>query len=83
MMKCCDCRFWKAVGTTEDATEGYCRYRAPSAILPHRVSAKDLAERDKFELGDREIPPRGFQPMHPITNALWGCGEGKPQDAYE
>lgn len=78
MILCFKCQFWKAIGATKDATDGYCRYRAPSAILPFRVSAKILAERDKFELGERDVPPRGFQPMHPITNALWGCGEGKP-----
>lgn len=78
MMQCCDCQFWKPKGAAKDAIEGFCCYRAPSAILPFRVPAKALAERDKFELGERDIPPRGFQPLHPITNALWGCGEGKP-----
>lgn len=77
MLVCCECRFWRAVGNVEDATYGYCRYRAPAAILPHSVSAMILAEHDKFELGERDVPPRGFQPIHPITNALWGCGEGE------
>ena len=83
MLLCCDCQYWKAIGALEDATEGYCRFRAPPAIMPFRVPAKTLAERDKFELGERDVPPRGFQPLHPITNALWGCGEGKPHSDLE
>ncbi len=79
MISCCDCLYWKPAGANPDeATSGFCRFHAPSAILPYQVSAMDLAERDKFELGERDIPPRSMQPLHPITNALWSCGEGKP-----
>ena len=78
MLICCDCRYWKPIGKVEDATNGYCRMRAPAAIMPYRISAKELSERDKFELGERDIPPRSMQPLHPISNALWGCGEALP-----
>ena len=59
------------------ATNGYCRFNAPATILPHQLSRKDLSERDKFELGERAVPPRAFQPIHPITNSLWSCAQAK------
>ena len=42
------------------ATNGYCRFNSPAATLPHQLSRKDLSKRDKFELGERALPPRGF-----------------------
>jgi hypothetical protein len=23
------------------------------------------------------VPPRAFQPIHPITNSLWSCAQAK------
>jgi hypothetical protein len=78
MLNCCFCEFWKPIGDDRiAATNGYCRFNAPAAILPHQLSRKDLSERDKFELGDRAVPPRAFQPIHPITNSLWSCAQAK------
>jgi hypothetical protein len=58
MLNCCFCEFWKPIGDDRiAATNGYCRFNAPAAILPHQLSRKDLSERDKFELGDRAVPP--------------------------
>jgi len=78
MLNCCFCEFWKPIGDDRvAATNGYCRFNAPAAILPHQLSRKDLSELDKFELGDRAVPPRAFQPIHPITNSLWSCAQAK------
>ena len=78
MLNCCFYEFWKPIGDDcVAATNGYCRFNAPAAILPHQLSRKDLSERDKFELGDRAVPPRAFQPIHPITNSLWSCAQAK------
>ena len=78
MLNCCFCEFWKPIGDDRiAATNGYCRFNAPAAILPHQISRKDLSERDKFELGDRAVPPRAFQPIHPITNSLWSYAQAK------
>lgn len=78
MLNCCFCEFWKPIGDDRiAATNGYCRFKTPAAILPHQLSRKDLSERDKFELGDRAVPPRAFQPIHPITNSLWSCAQAK------
>jgi len=77
-LNCCFCEFWKPIGDDRIAAiNAYCRFNAPAAILPHQLSRKDLSERDKFELGDRAVPPRAFQPIHPITNSLWSCAQAK------
>ena len=77
-LNCCFCEFWKPIGDDRiAANNGYCRFNAPAAILPHQLSRKDLSERDKFELGDRVVPPRAFQPIHPITNSLWSCAQAE------
>ena len=69
MLNCCFYEFWKPIGDDRvAATNGYCRFYTPAAILPHQLSRKDLSERGKFELGERAVPPRTFQPIHPITN---------------
>ena len=71
-------RILKLIGDDRvTATNGYYCFNAPAAILPHQLSRKDLSERDKFELGDRAVPPRAFQPIHPITNSLWSCAQAK------
>ena len=76
MPNCCFCEFWKLiVGNRVAATNGYCHFNAPAAILPHQLSRKDLSERYKFELGERVVPPRAGLPIHPITNSLWNCAQ--------
>ena len=83
MLNCCFCEFWKPIGGDCIAvTNGYCRFNAPAAILPHQLSRKGLFERDKFKLGERTVPPRTVppragQPIHPITNLLWSCAQAK------
>jgi hypothetical protein len=78
ILNCCFCEFWKPIGDDRiPATNGYCRFNAPAAILPYQLSRKDLSERDKFELGERAVPPHAFQPIHPITNSLWSCAQAK------
>ena len=58
-------------------TNGYCHFNTPAAILPHQLRRKDISEVSKFELRKRAKPPRGFQPIHPITNSLWICAQRK------
>jgi hypothetical protein len=71
MLNCCISELWKPISDDRIATtNGYCRLDAPAAILPHQLSRKDTSERNKFELRERSVPPRGFQPNHPITNSL-------------
>jgi len=78
MLNCCFCEFWKPIGDDRvAATNGYCHFNAPAAILPHQLSRKDLFERDKFELGKRALPLCAFQPIHPIINSLWSCAQAK------
>ena len=78
MPNCCFCEFWKLiVDDRVAATDGYWRFNTPAAILPHQLSRKDLSERDKFELGERAVPPRSGLPIHPITNSLWSCAQAK------
>jgi hypothetical protein len=78
ILNCFFCEFWKPIGDDRiPATNGYCRFNAPAAILPYQLSRKDLSERDKFELGERAVPPHAFQPIHPITNSLWSSAQAK------
>ena len=78
MVICCFCEFWKPIGDDRvAATIEYSRFNAPAATLPHQLSRKDLSERDKFELGERAVPPRAGLPIHPITNSLRGCTQTK------
>ena len=50
----------------------------PLPLFCHiRLSREDLSECDKFELGKRAVPPRAFQPLHPIANSLWSCAQAK------
>jgi hypothetical protein len=76
MLNCCICEFWRSIGDDRvTATNEYCRINAPAAILPHQLSCKDLSKRGKFELGERTVLPRAFQPIHPITNSLCCCAQ--------
>ena len=78
MLSCCFYEFWKPIGDDRvAATNGYCRFNTPAAILPHQLSRKNLSKRDKFELGERAVPPSTSQPIHPITNSLWSCAQTK------
>lgn len=78
MLTCCQCAFWHPInGDHDTATNGHCRFHAPAAILPHQLKRVEMAEIDKFALGARAVPPRALQPLHPITNTLWGCGQAK------
>jgi hypothetical protein len=78
MLTYCFYEFWKPIGDDRvAATIRYCRFNTPAAILPHQLSHKDLSKRDRFELGERAVPPRTFQPIHPITNSLWSCAQTK------
>ena len=78
MSNCCFCEFCKLiVDNRVAAANGYCGFNAPAAILPNLLSRKDLSERDKFELGERAVPPRDGLPIHLITNSLWGCAQAK------
>ena len=61
MLNYCFFEFWKPIRDDRvAATNGYCRSNSPAATLPHQLSRKDLSERDKFELGERAVPPRAF-----------------------
>ena len=78
MLNCCFCEFWTLiVGNRVAATNGYCHFNAPAAILPHLLSRKDLFERDKFELGERAVPPRAGMPIDTITNPPRSCAQAK------
>ena len=78
MLNCCICEFWEPISDDHfAATNGYCRFNAPITILQHQLSRKDSSERDKFELDERAVPPRAFQPIHPITNLLRSCAQAK------
>ena len=78
MPNCCFCEFWKLI--VDDrvvAINGYCRFDAPAAILPHHLCRKDISERNKFELRERAVQPRVFELIHSITNSLWICAQVK------
>ena len=78
MWNCCIYEFWRPIGNDRvAATTGYRRFSAHVTILPHQLSRIDLSERDKFELGERAVPPRAIQPIHPITNSLRSCTQEK------
>ena len=71
MLNCCFCEFWKPIGDDRiAATNGYCRFNAPAAILPHQLSRKDLSERDKFELGERAGRLSAYSSDHKFTMEL-------------
>ncbi|MDB3880476.1 hypothetical protein N9315_05140 [Alphaproteobacteria bacterium] len=79
MPNCCFYEYWKLiVDDRVAATNGYCRFYTPAAILPLQLSRKDLSDRDKFELGERAVLPRAGLPIHPITNSLWSYAPAKP-----
>ena len=72
LLNFCICELWKPIGDDRVAVNnGYCRFNAPAAILPHQLSHKDISERNKFELRERAVPPRVFELIHSITNSLW------------
>ena len=78
MLNCCICELWKSIGDDRvAANNGYCRFNAPAAILPHQLSRKDISERNKFELRERAVQPRVFELIHSITNSLWICAQVK------
>ena len=76
MLNCCICELWKPIGDDRvAANNGYCRFNAPAAFLPHQLSRKDISERNKFELRERAVQPRVFELIHSITNSLWICAQ--------
>ena len=78
MLNCYICEFWKPIGGDHvAATNRYCRFNTPAVIPPHQLSCKVISGRDKTELGERAMPPRAFQPIHPVTNSLWICTQAK------
>ena len=61
MLSCYFCKLWIPIGDDRvAAANGYCRFNAPAAILPHQLSRRVLSERDQFELGERAVPPHAF-----------------------
>ena len=49
----------------------------PATNLTHQLSRKDISKRNKFELGERAMLSRAFQPTYPITNSLSICAQAK------
>ncbi|MDC0649681.1 hypothetical protein OAQ37_04135 [Alphaproteobacteria bacterium] len=81
MLNCCFCKFWKLIdGGHVAATNGYCHLNAPTAILLHQLSRKDLSKRDKAELGESAVPPRAFQPIPPDHKLFMELRAGKTSE---
>ena len=78
MPNCRFCEFWKLIFDDRVAAiNGYQRLNAPAAILLHQLSRTDLSERNKFELGERAVPPRAGMPIDTITNPPRSCAQAK------
>ena len=78
MPNCSFYEFWKLIFDDRvAATNGYYRLNAPAAILLHQLRRIDLCERDKFELGERAVPPRAGLPIDTITNPPRSCAQAK------
>ena len=82
MLNCCFCKFWKPIGDDRVAANNrYCHFNAPTAILPHQLSRKDLSERYEFEFDKTAVRPRAFQPIHPDHKFTMELRAGKtPQN---